>query len=77
MAAPLTHITALVQHRGIRFSWLSARTGIGPSLLSRVLSGERPLTPDRAQRIADALDIPLQWVLMPAPEPEPVPEAVS
>lgn len=69
MARPLTHITALIEHRGLRFGWLVARTGIEKSLLSRVLAGRRPLTPERAQRIADALDIPLQWVLMPAPGP--------
>lgn len=73
MARPLTHIAALITHRGLRFGWLVERTGIEKSLLSRVLAGERPLTPERAQRIADALDIPVQWVLMSAADLEPEP----
>jgi transcriptional regulator with XRE-family HTH domain len=38
--------------------WLARRMGIHPSLLTRVLKGERSATPEFRRRLSEALDLP-------------------
>ncbi len=66
---PLLHITRLVDAQGRRLDWLAERTGITPDHLSHILAGRRPLTPERALRIADALQVPVEYILQTPSEP--------
>jgi transcriptional regulator with XRE-family HTH domain len=38
--------------------WLSRRMGVSRSLVTRVLKGERPATPEFRERLSRALDLP-------------------
>lgn len=60
---PLAHITRAIAAQGRRMDWLAAKAGISNGHLTRILAGERRLQPVVAQRIADALGLPLDYVL--------------
>ena len=50
---------ALLASQGRRQDWLAERAGISRTLLSRLISGKRTVDEVTAQRIADALQVPL------------------
>lgn len=45
--------------RGLRYQWVAARIGMSQAMLSRVMSGERRLTPLAASRLAELLKVPV------------------
>lgn len=61
--APLTHITRAIASQGRRMDWLAARVGVSQGHLTHVLAGRRRLQEEHARRIADALGLPLDYVL--------------
>lgn len=58
--------------QGRKQTWLAQRLGVSPGQLCRLLDGDRRLQPGQAVQIADALGLPLDYVLQPQ-EPEAVP----
>jgi transcriptional regulator with XRE-family HTH domain len=50
----------IVRHRGLKEAVLARRCDIRPAQLSHVLAGRRALDPNKARRIADRLDLPLE-----------------
>jgi plasmid maintenance system antidote protein VapI len=60
---PLDHISRAIATQGRRMNWLAAKAGISQGHLTHILAGERRLQPAVAQRIADALGLPLDYVL--------------
>ena len=52
------HIRDLLRAKGLRFGWVAEQMGISPSMLTRLLAGERRWTPEHRQAIARALDMP-------------------
>ncbi len=67
---PLDHIARLIEAQGRRMDWLAERTGISQGYLSHILAGRRRLRSEHAQRIADALQVPVEYIRQ-SPEPEP------
>lgn len=65
----LDHITALIAAQGRRMDWLAERVGISQGHLTHILAGRRRLRPEHAQRIADALGVPVGYILPAQPEP--------
>lgn len=61
-AAPQTHITAIIEARGLRRDWLAARLGVSPSYLTRLLNGQRRMQPSIAIRMADVLQLPVDFI---------------
>ena len=57
MGEPLAKIREQIDAKGMRKDWLAARLGIAPSTLTKHLNGERPISAERLQRIADILDV--------------------
>lgn len=50
-------LEALIDARGLRKGWVAAQMGVSPSLLSRWMSGERTIGPERAARLAELLGV--------------------
>ena len=67
---PLLHITALIAAQGRRMDWLAERVGVSQGHLTHVLAGRRRLRPEHAQRIAEALGVPVSYILRTNPEPQ-------
>lgn len=51
----LSRLQEIMTTEGRRYNWLAGQVGVSPAHLSRVISGERPLTRKLAERIATAL----------------------
>lgn len=64
---PLPHVRRAIVSQGRKFSWVAKRVGISQGHLTRILAGERPLSAAQAQLLADALGLPVEYIL-PAPE---------
>lgn len=61
---PLVHISRAIATQGRRMGWVARRAGISQGHLTRILAGERRLQPHIAQSLADALGLPLDYVLL-------------
>ena len=68
MAQRLTHIEDLVETQGRRWDWLAERTGLTPDHLTHIVAGRRPMTQERAERIAAALGVPVAYILQAPPQ---------
>lgn len=55
-------IRRLIDARGIRHRWLADRLGISRSHLSHLLSGDRRFTDAQAVRLAELLQIPVDYI---------------
>ena len=53
-----TPLRRYLDSHGIRYQWMAERLGITPSHLSRLLSGERPLTIATAGRLSALFNEP-------------------
>lgn len=51
-------IRRILDARGLRYSWVAARIGVSPSMLTKVMQGERKLTTEKRRRLAELLQIP-------------------
>lgn len=60
---PMVHVAQAIAAQGRRMDWLAAKAGVSNGQMTRILAGERRLQPAVAQRIADALGLPLDYVL--------------
>jgi plasmid maintenance system antidote protein VapI len=56
-------LTTLIRDRGFRVSWVAWRCGVSGSLLSRIASGERRLSPELAQRLAEVIGCQVDEVI--------------
>ena len=52
-------LAQVIAHQGRRQDWLAKRTGLSESMLSMVLSGQRTINEESAQRIAAAVQVPI------------------
>lgn len=52
-------VAEVVAAQGRRQDWLAKRAGVSESLLSMVISGQRSIGQEGAERIAGALGVPL------------------
>lgn len=52
-------LAEVIAHQGRRQDWIAKRTGLSESMLSMVISGQRTINEESAQRIAAALQVPL------------------
>lgn len=57
-ALPHLRLKELVEERGSKRIWVAERLGITPSHLTRILSGERAITPALAQRAGRLFGVP-------------------
>jgi len=55
-------VRVIIRRKGFRMGWVADQLGIAPSYLSRLLSGDRRMTVEWAQRLADVLGVPLSEV---------------
>lgn len=60
-------IKPVLAAQGRMARWLAAQVGISESHLSRMMSGERPVPEETAQRIAAAVQVPF-FVLFDSPD---------
>lgn len=51
-------LRAFLDARMVRYSSVAERLGISTSHLSRVMDGERPLTPELAERLGALFEVP-------------------
>lgn len=56
-----TVLERLIEEKGLRKSFVAERCGMSPSMMSRLLSGERGLTKREAEDVALAIGVP-SWV---------------
>ena len=56
-ATPREVLRFLMQHNGLKQGELAELLGIGPSAISMVLSGQRPITADHARRLGDRFSV--------------------
>ncbi len=54
-----TNLDRVLADQGRKQRWLARRVGVSESLVSMLISGERTISADMAERIAAALDVPL------------------
>lgn len=56
---PTTVLVQILEEQGRRQGWLARRMGVSDSHLSRLLTGEKAMSPARAEQIAAILALPL------------------
>jgi transcriptional regulator with XRE-family HTH domain len=54
-----THLKAIMDEQGRKRSWLARKVGVSESFIRFILSGERTVSEEVAERIATALGVPL------------------
>lgn len=54
-----TELQRVFKSQGRKLQWLAGRAGLSEPFTSRVIRGERTVSQEKAQRIADALGTPL------------------
>jgi transcriptional regulator with XRE-family HTH domain len=59
----MTRLQELIRERGLKQRWLAEQLGVHESEFSRWVLGVRPLSAERAQRIAEILDVPADQIL--------------
>ena len=69
MAFDHQKIRRIMDAQGRRNDWLAARVGLSESSITRILQGSRPINEQFAQSAADALQIPMEFLLSDEPEP--------
>jgi plasmid maintenance system antidote protein VapI len=57
-ATPRERLARLIDEQGRRKGWVARQAGIHPAHLSKVLSGERRITPALARRLAGIFGVP-------------------
>ena len=55
----MSELQALIRERGLKQRWLAEQLGVHESMLSKWLSGNRPLPREMAERIAEVLAVPV------------------
>jgi plasmid maintenance system antidote protein VapI len=68
MDSPGGRIDRLAREHGRAKYWIANQLGISQSYLSRLISGERPITAEMAQRLATLFDVPASTFLPEAPD---------
>jgi transcriptional regulator with XRE-family HTH domain len=51
-------VQRIIESRGIKTTWFAEQLGVSQSHISRLLSGERPWTPELRQKAAQVLMLP-------------------
>lgn len=59
----------VMEQQGRKHVWLAEQTGVSPSLITRIMDGERTATPAFRREAAKALGVD-EEELFPAPEPQ-------
>lgn len=60
---PSRRLRALIDERGLRYTFVAAQVGITPSHLTRLMDGERPLRHPVALAMAELLGVPVEQLL--------------
>lgn len=55
-------VRTIIRRKGFRMGWVADQLGIAPSYLSRLLSGDRCMTQEWAERLAEVLGVPVSEV---------------
>jgi len=59
---PGRRLFQLIRLKGMRRTWVAEQLQITPNYLSKLMNGERRITPELAVRIADVLGVPVNEV---------------
>lgn len=54
---PREKLAWLIKQKGLRRGYVASEAGISVSYLSRLTSGDRPITPEMARRLAGPLNV--------------------
>ena len=55
-----TALRIFLDERGIRYGWVVEKLDITQSHFSRILAGDRPLTPAMARRLGELFEVPAE-----------------
>jgi plasmid maintenance system antidote protein VapI len=61
-----SRIRRLIATRGVTINWVAEKTGYHPSTVTRMLNGKQPLTLAFGVKVADAFDVPPDFLQDPA-----------
>lgn len=65
----MDHVRRLIETQGRRLDWVAERVGISPSHLSNILAGRRQISAAQALALAEALQVPVEYILQTPSEP--------
>lgn len=55
----------LLEHQGRKPIWLAGKLGISRHYISKMINNERPIPDEVAERSADLLGVPVEWLCAP------------
>lgn len=65
----MENLKKILEARGHRHDWLAQQLGVSDSYLSRLLSGDRPWTPELRREASRVLMLPEELLFPSQPEP--------